>query len=118
MPSLLDNYRVRESQQQMAARIERAIADKEILIAESGTGTGKTLAYLVPAMLSGKKVLVSTGTRHLQDQLYKHDLPLVRRALEVPVTMSLLKGRSNYLCRQRLEQAELDQSGYPGLSKS
>ena len=110
--SLLDNYRVRESQQQMAERIEQAITDKEILIAESGTGTGKTLAYLVPAMLSGKKVLVSTGTRHLQDQLYKHDLPLVRRALEVPVTMSLLKGRSNYLCRQRLEQAEYDQSGY------
>ena len=103
---------MRESQQQMASRIEQAIADSEILIAESGTGTGKTLAYLVPALLSGKKVLVSTGTRHLQDQLYKHDLPLVRRALEVPVTMSLLKGRSNYLCRQRLEQAEYDQSGY------
>jgi ATP-dependent DNA helicase DinG len=114
---LLDNYRVRESQQQMAARIEQAIADKEILIAESGTGTGKTLAYLVPAMLSGKKVLVSTGTRHLQDQLYKHDLPLVRRALEVPVTMSLLKGRSNYLCRQRLEQVEFDQSGYQTFPK-
>ena len=115
--SLLDNYRVRESQQQMAKRIEQAITDKEILIAESGTGTGKTLAYLVPAMLSGKKVLVSTGTRHLQDQLYKHDLPLVRRALEVPVTMSLLKGRSNYLCRQRLEQAEIDQSGYQAFPK-
>ena len=110
--ALLDNYRVRESQQQMASRIEQAIADQEILIAESGTGTGKTLAYLVPALLSGKKVLVSTGTRHLQDQLYKHDLPLVRRALEVPATMALLKGRSNYLCRQRLEQAEYDQSGY------
>ena len=109
---LLDNYRVRESQQQMASRIEQAIADKEILIAESGTGTGKTLAYLVPALMSGKKVLVSTGTRHLQDQLYKHDLPLVRRALEVPATMALLKGRSNYLCRQRLQQAEYDQSGY------
>jgi ATP-dependent DNA helicase DinG len=110
--SLLDNYRVRESQLQMAARIEQAISDKEILIAESGTGTGKTLAYLIPAMLSEKKVLVSTGTRHLQDQLYKHDLPLVRRALEIPATMALLKGRSNYLCRQRLEQAENDQSGY------
>jgi len=109
---ILENYRVRESQQQMASRVERAIADEEILIAESGTGTGKTLAYLVPALLSGKKVLVSTGTRHLQDQLYKHDLPLVRQALEVPATMALLKGRSNYLCRQRLEQAEFDQSGY------
>ena len=114
---LLDNYLVRESQLQMAARIEQAISDKEVLIAESGTGTGKTLAYLVPAMLSGKKVLVSTGTRHLQDQLYKHDLPLVRRALEIPVSMSLLKGRSNYLCRQRLEQAELDQSGYQAFPK-
>jgi ATP-dependent DNA helicase DinG len=109
---LLDNYRIRESQQQMASRIEQAMANKEILIAESGTGTGKTLAYLVPALLSGKKVLVSTGTRHLQDQLYKQDLPLVRRALEVPASMALLKGRSNYLCRLRLEQAEHDQSGY------
>ena len=110
--SLLDNYRVRESQQQMASRIEQAIADNEILIAESGTGTGKTLAYLVPALQSGKKILVSTGTRHLQDQLYQHDLPLVRRALEVPATMALLKGRSNYLCRQRLQQAEQDDAAY------
>ncbi len=109
---LLENYRVRDSQQQMSARIEQAMAEKEILIAESGTGTGKTLAYLVPALLSGKKVLVSTGTRHLQDQLYKQDLPLVRQALEVPATMALLKGRSNYLCKFRLEQAEQDQSGY------
>jgi ATP-dependent DNA helicase DinG len=109
---LLTDFLVRESQQEMAAQIEQAIADSEILIAESGTGTGKTLAYLVPALLSGKKIIVSTGTRHLQDQLYRHDLPLVRRALEVPATMALLKGRSNYLCKHRLELAQQETNDY------
>jgi len=100
---LLDGFRPRDSQQAMAARIEQAIAARETLIAESGTGTGKTLAYLVPALLSGRRVLISTGTRHLQDQLYHNDLPLVRTALEIPATVALLKGRSNYLCRQRFD---------------
>jgi ATP-dependent DNA helicase DinG len=109
---LLDDFRVRESQQHMAAEIEQAIADKATLIAESGTGTGKTLAYLVPALHAGKKVMISTGTRNLQDQLFKHDLPLVRQALEIPATISLLKGRSNYLCRHRLYQAEHEPSEY------
>lgn len=89
----------------MAACIERALADYSVFIAESGTGTGKTFAYLVPALLSGKKILISTGTRHLQDQLYHRDLPIVRDAIAVPVTTALLKGRSNYLCRHRLERA-------------
>src|SRR3970040_688458 len=92
----------------MARRIEQALADQSVFIAESGTGTGKTFAYLVPALLSGKKILISTGTRHLQDQLYHRDLPLVRDALAVPVTTALLKGRSNYLCRYRLERVETD----------
>ncbi len=92
----------------MASCIEQALADYSVFIAESGTGTGKTYAYLVPALLSGKKILVSTGTRHLQDQLCHRDLPLVRDALAVPVSTALLKGRSNYLCRYRLEQAETD----------
>ena len=118
---LLEGYQARESQQQMSARIEQAIEAKEILIAESGTGTGKTLAYLVPALKSGKRVIVSTGTRHLQDQLYQHDLPLVRRALEIPATMAILKGRSNYLCLQRLEMAKTGvtpQGGYPARDLS
>lgn len=88
----------------MAARIARTIADCGTFIAESGTGTGKTFAYLVPALLSGKKVLISTGTRHLQEQLYHRDLPLVRAALERPVAAALLKGRANYLCLYRLER--------------
>jgi ATP-dependent DNA helicase DinG len=100
------NFRSRDGQRDMAVHIERVLADGGIFIAESGTGTGKTFAYLVPALLSGKKVLVSTGTRHLQDQIFHRDLPLVREALGRPVTTALLKGRSNYLCLYRFERAE------------
>jgi ATP-dependent DNA helicase DinG len=98
----------RRAQQEMAARIEQALANHSTFIAESGTGTGKTFAYLVPALLSGKKVLISTGTRHLQDQLYHRDLPVIREALAVPVSTALLKGRANYLCRYRLERTETE----------
>ena len=103
--AMLEGFEVRDCQQEMAVAVEQAIADGETLIAESGTGTGKTFAYLVPALLCGKKVLVSTGTRNLQDQLYHRDLPLVRKALGVPVTTALLKGRANYLCLHRLALA-------------
>ncbi len=104
----LDGFTPRPAQQEMAASIEQALADYSTFIAESGTGTGKTFAYLVPALLSGKKILISTGTRHLQDQLYHRDLPFVRDALSIPVTAALLKGRANYLCRYRLERAETE----------
>ena len=104
----LEGFTPRRAQQEMADRIEQALADYSVFIAESGTGTGKTFAYLVPALLSGRKILISTGTRHLQDQLYHRDLPLVRDALAVPVSTALLKGRSNYLCRYRLESLETD----------
>lgn len=104
----LEGFVARPSQQEMAARIEAALADLSIYIVESGTGTGKTFAYLVPALLSGRKVLISTGTRNLQDQLYRRDLPLVRDALGVPVSTALLKGRANYLCKERLDRAELE----------
>ena len=103
-----EGFTPRRAQQEMATCIEQALADYSVFIAESGTGTGKTFAYLVPALLSGKKILISTGTRHLQDQLYHRDLPIVRDALAVPVTTALLKGRSNYLCRYRLERAETE----------
>lgn len=104
-------FQTRDGQRDMAVHIERTLADGGMFIAESGTGTGKTFAYLVPALLSGKKVLVSTGTRHLQDQIFHRDLPLVREALGRPVTTALLKGRSNYLCLYRYERAEeLNQS--------
>jgi ATP-dependent DNA helicase DinG len=102
------NFSARNSQQDMAAHIEQVLADQSILVAESGTGTGKTFAYLVPALLSGRKVLISTGTRNLQDQLFHRDLPMVRDALALPVTTALLKGRANYLCLHRLERAELE----------
>lgn len=87
----------------MAAAVGRALALDEPLICEAGTGTGKTFAYLVPALLSGRSVIISTGTRTLQDQLFRRDVPMLARALGAPVKMALLKGRANYLCRHRLE---------------
>ena len=87
-----------------AAAVVRGLADQSVLIAESGTGTGKTYAYLVPALLSGRRVIVSTGTRHLQDQVQQHDLPAVRAALGAPATVAVLKGRANYVCHYHLER--------------
>jgi ATP-dependent DNA helicase DinG len=89
----------------MGECIAQVIREAGTLICEAGTGTGKTFAYLVPALLSGRKVLISTGTKNLQDQLFHRDLPLVRKALGVPVRVALLKGRANYLCRHRLRLA-------------
>ncbi|MFX9093392.1 DEAD/DEAH box helicase, partial [Acinetobacter baumannii] len=85
--------------------VATAIRQTRKLVVEAGTGTGKTFAYLVPALLSGLRVIVSTGTKTLQDQLYFRDLPRVREALGVPVRTALLKGRANYLCRYRLRAA-------------
>ncbi|HYL71330.1 MAG TPA: ATP-dependent DNA helicase, partial [Candidatus Dormibacteraeota bacterium] len=101
----LPDFRVRREQLRMAQRVEAALAEPEALVVEAGTGTGKTFAYLVPALLSGLRVLISTGTRTLQDQLYSKDLPLVAAALGRPARVALLKGRANYLCRYRLEHA-------------
>ncbi len=92
----------RAGQRRMAERIESALAARETLLVEAGTGTGKTFAYLVPALRSGLRVLISTGTRTLQDQLYARDLPMLSAALGRPATVALLKGRANYLCRARL----------------
>ena len=104
----LEDYSVRPMQQQMAAAVHAALTDHESLICEAGTGTGKTFAYLVPSLLSGKKIIISTGTRHLQDQLYFKDLPIIAKAAGVPVRSALLKGRNNYLCRHRLRETERD----------
>ena len=92
----------------MAEAVAEAIAGNSVLVAEAGTGTGKTYAYLVPALLSGGKVIVSTGTKNLQDQLYDRDIPTVRRALNIPVTVALLKGRANYVCHYHLERTLQD----------
>src|SRR5579863_5453091 len=101
----LPGFNVRRQQVHMAERVAAALARREILTVEAGTGTGKTFAYLVPALLSGVRVLISTGTRTLQDQLYSRDLPLVGAALGRPARVALLKGRANYLCRYRLAAA-------------
>ena len=98
----------RQQQQAMAEQVAAAIDAASTLICEAGTGTGKTYAYLVPALLSGRKVIVATGTRNLQDQLFHRDLPALRHALRVPVQVALLKGRGNYLCRHRLQRAVAD----------
>ncbi len=98
------NFAPREAQQAMARAVQQAIAGRETLIAEAGTGTGKTFAYLVPALLSGQRVIISTGTKTLQDQLYFRDLPRVRSVLGVRPKTALLKGRANYLCLYRLDQ--------------
>src|SRR5215470_6213685 len=101
----LPGFKVRRQQLRMADRVAEAIHSRETLAVEAGTGTGKTFAYLVPALLSGARVLISTGTRTLQDQLFSKDLPLVAAALGRPAKVALLKGRSNYLCRYRLGRA-------------
>ncbi len=101
-------FRSRPQQQAMAEAIAGAIEQQQQLVAEAGTGTGKTYAYLVPALLSGGKVIISTGTKTLQDQLYQRDLPTVREALKVPVTVAMLKGRSNYICHYHLQRASLE----------
>lgn len=99
----LPGYAPRRQQQAMAEAVERSLREAGTLLVEAGTGVGKTFAYLVPALLSGGKVLISTGTKNLQDQLFFKDLPVVRRALGVAVKTALLKGRANYLCLHRLQ---------------
>jgi ATP-dependent DNA helicase DinG len=101
----VEGYRVRPQQLEFAEAVEATLAGHGVLIAEAGTGTGKTFAYLVPAMMSGGRVIVSTGTKTLQDQLFHRDLPKVRDVLGAPVSIALLKGRANYVCLHHLEEA-------------
>ncbi len=102
----LSGYTPRAAQMRLAEAIADAFEQRDYLIAEAGTGTGKTYAYLVPALLSGQRVIISTGTRALQDQLYHRDLPRVREALGIGLRSALLKGRANYLCLYRMNQAK------------
>ncbi|PLY12347.1 MAG: helicase [Sedimenticola sp.] len=99
----VDGFVYRAQQADMAVAVANAIEQGSVLICEAGTGTGKTFAYLVPALLSGQKVIISTGTKNLQDQLYHRDLPVVKKALASPSQVALLKGRANYLCIHRME---------------
>jgi ATP-dependent DNA helicase DinG len=101
----------------MADAVERALAEERVVLCEAGTGTGKTLAYLVPALLSGKKVVVSTATRALQEQIFFKDLPLAQRILDAPVEVTLMKGLGNYLCRRRWEELQRSEDATrPGMA--
>ena len=102
----VSGYRPRPQQTAMADAIHHAVTHTETLVVEAGTGTGKTFAYLVPALVAGGKVIISTGTKTLQDQLFLRDIPAVREALKLPVSVAMLKGRANYVCHYHLEQAE------------
>ncbi len=99
-------YEFRAGQVEMAEAVEAALADKRHLIVEAGTGTGKTLAYLVPALLSGKRIIVSTGTKNLQEQLFFKDVPFLQEHFNRPLKVCYMKGRGNYACRQKIYDAE------------
>ncbi|ATE59639.1 ATP-dependent DNA helicase [Thauera sinica] len=108
LAAAIPGFRARPQQIEMAQKIAEAIHGNRVLVAEAGTGTGKTFAYLVPALMAGGKVIISTGTKTLQDQLFNRDLPTVRAALKVPVSIALLKGRANYVCPYHLERNARD----------
>jgi ATP-dependent DNA helicase DinG len=112
LASRISGFKVRPQQLELAEAIHGAIERTEVLIAEAGTGTGKTFAYLVPALLAGGKVIISTGTKTLQDQLFDRDLPAVREALASGASAALLKGRANYVCLYRLRRAGADEARY------
>lgn len=103
---LITDFEVRSSQLEMSLEVAKSIEEKSVLLAEAGTGTGKTFAYLIPALLSGKKVIISTATKNLQEQLLSKDIPLIKQLCGFKGSVKLLKGRENYLCPQRLEIAE------------
>ncbi|HQV14959.1 MAG TPA: ATP-dependent DNA helicase, partial [Denitromonas sp.] len=102
LAQVVPGFAARTQQIEMAVKIAQTIREQGVLVAEAGTGTGKTFAYLVPALMSGGKVLISTGTKTLQDQLFRRDLPTVRKALKLPLRIALLKGRANYVCHYHL----------------
>ena len=105
----IEGFKRRDSQVEFAQAVANAIVERETAVVEAGTGTGKTFAYLIPAILSGSKTIVSTASKTLQDQLFNKDVNLIQQALGRYVTVSVLKGRANYLCKFRLER--LIQSG-------
>ena len=98
----IDGFVARAPQRNMANKITQSIQKQQPLVIEAGTGTGKTFAYLVPALRSDKKVIISTGSKNLQEQLFNKDLPIIKKALNYTGKISLLKGRANYLCLERL----------------
>ncbi|MEM7280443.1 MAG: ATP-dependent DNA helicase [Pseudomonadota bacterium] len=113
----IPNYAPRRQQEAMARAVTEALRNADTLVVEAGTGTGKTFAYLIPVLLSGKRVLISTGTKTLQDQLFDKDLPMVAAALGLPVRLALLKGRANYLCKHRFKLQEM-QGRFPSKKEA
>jgi ATP-dependent DNA helicase DinG len=112
-------FQPRQGQTDMAMAVSRTVQDGGQLVVEAGTGTGKTYAYLVPVLLSGQRALVSTATKALQDQLFSRDIPRLVEVLGLPIRVALLKGRSNYLCLHRMEQARHSpESAQPGAQKA
>ena len=103
LAQMLKPYEYRPQQERMAGAVSQAFRQERFLIVEAGTGTGKTLAYLVPAALNGKRVVISTGTKTLQEQLFFRDIPFIREKLGYPFKASFMKGRGNYLCRRRFK---------------
>src|ERR1700704_5876889 len=99
-------YEFRPGQLEMAEAVEAALKDRKHLIVEAGTGTGKTLAYLVPALQSGRRIVVSTGTKNLQEQLFFKDVPFLQQHFDRPLQVCYMKGRGNYACRQKIYDAE------------
>jgi len=108
LSEIVSNYHEREDQVEMAKIVNEVIEEKESLIVEAGTGVGKTFSYLVPALINGGKVVISTATKNLQDQLFFKDIPTIRDALKIPIDINILKGRSNYICQLRMENALLE----------
>ena len=108
LSEIVSNFHEREDQVEMAKIVNEAIEDKNSLIIEAGTGVGKTFSYLVPALINGGKVVISTATKNLQDQLFFKDIPTIRDALKIPIDINILKGRSNYICQLRMENALLE----------
>ena len=109
------SYRPRADQLQMAQAVTQAIASNSAVVIEAGTGVGKTFAYLVPALLSGERIAISTATKNLQDQLFARDLPYLCQLLGLPLRMALLKGRGSYLCLQRLANARQHPDVHGGM---
>src|SRR5919204_244224 len=99
----IPHFEPRAGQVEMATAVARVFDEGGVLLAEAGTGTGKTLAYLVPAILSRERVLISTATKNLQEQIFFKDIPILRDALSVPFTATYMKGRANYLCLHKLD---------------
>src|SRR6202171_350532 len=103
-------FEFRAGQLEMAEAVESALADKKHLLVDAGTGTGKTLAYLVPAILSGKRVVISTGTKNLQEQLFYKDIPFLQKHFDRPLEVCYRKGSNNFACRQKIYDAEREPS--------